>query len=89
MLRRLSSIQPGGGGILVGGILDYIAILLVSEHKLGFLTGHTGEIVVASVLGAYFTADLLGVSGFMAVFVVGIVFGNISLFNLTIEEEGL
>lgn len=81
-------VKTAGGGIIVGGILGYFATLLVSEHKYGFLTGHKGEIVVATVLGAYFTATHLGVSGFMAVFVVGIVFGNMTMFNLTIEEEG-
>ncbi len=84
----LELVKTASGGVLVGGILGYIATLLVSEHKLGFLTGHKGEIVVAVVLGAYSIANHLGVSGFMAVFVVGIVFGNMSIFNLTIEEEG-
>ena len=84
----LELVKTAGGGILVGGILGYFATLLVSEHKFGFFTGHKGEIVVATVLGAYFIATHLGVSGFMAVFVVGIVFGNIELLNLTIEEEG-
>ena len=81
-------VKTAGGGIIIGGILGYFAILLVSEHKYGFLTGHKGEIVVAVVLGAYFIASHLGVSGFMAVFVVGIVFGNIKMFNLSIEEVG-
>lgn len=81
-------IKTAGGGIIVGGIIGYFSTLLVSEHKFGLLTGHKGEIVIAAVLGAYFIAEHLGASGFMAVFVVGIVFGNISMFNLSIEEEG-
>jgi NhaP-type Na+/H+ or K+/H+ antiporter len=77
-----------GGGIIVGVLIGYLALLLVSEHKYGLFEGHKGEIVIAAVLGAFFIASNFGCSGFMAVFVVGIVFGNKMMLNLSVAEEG-
>jgi len=83
----LELVKTASGGIIVGIVIGYLATLLVSESQHGHFSGHSGEIAVASVLGAYLVANYFGFSGFMAVFVVGIVEGNISLFNLSIEEE--
>ncbi len=76
------------GGIIVGIIFGYGATLLASEHKAGILSGFPGEIAVAAVLGAYVTAQHFGFSGFMAVFLVGIMCGNKSMFKLSISKEG-
>ena len=83
----LELVKTASGGIIVGIVIGYLATLLVSESQHGHFSGHSGEIAVASVLGAYLVANYFGFSGFMAVFIVGIVEGNISLFNLSIEEE--
>lgn len=83
----LALIKTAGGGIITGILIGYLAALLVSDHKYGFLDGHKGEIVVAAVLGAYFLASLFGFSGFMAVFVVGMVFGNKEMLKLSMAEE--
>jgi cell volume regulation protein A len=83
----LELVKTASGGIIVGIVIGYLATLLVSESQHGHFSGHSGEIAVASVLGAYLVANYFEFSGFMAVFVVGIVEGNISLFNLSIEEE--
>jgi len=80
--------KTAGGGILVGIIAGYIATLIVSESKYALLSEHPGEIAVATVLLSYVTANFFGFSGFMAVFVVGIVCGNKSMFKLTIHKEG-
>lgn len=82
----LELVKTASGGIIVGIVIGY-STLLVSESQHGHFSGHSGEIAVASVLGAYLVANYFGFSGFMAVFIVGIVEGNISLFNLSIEEE--
>jgi cell volume regulation protein A len=76
------------GGIAVGVVFGYFAILMVSEHKAAMLRGFPGEIAVAAVLGSYVTASHFGFSGFMAVFLVGIMGGNKSLFKLTIHKAG-
>ncbi|MTK13830.1 MAG: sodium:proton antiporter [Clostridiaceae bacterium] len=81
-------LKEAGGGVLVGGIIGYIAILLVSESKFGLLKGYAGEIAIVAVLLAYFIAVRFGFSGFMAVFIIGMVSGNKEACKLSaIEEE--
>lgn len=75
------------GGISIGAIIGYIATLLVSEKKHNYLNGHPGEIAIASVLFAYFFAEHFHLSGFMAVFVVGIICGNKETLKLSISES--
>lgn len=84
----LELLKTAGGGILTGVIIGYLATLIASEHKVGILRGFPGEIAVASVMGAYVTAQHFGFSGFMAVFLVGIMCGNKSMFKLSIGKEG-
>lgn len=76
-----------GGGIIVGLIMGYISISLVSERKRGILSGYPGEISVAAVLGTYILAEHFHFSGFMAVFIVGIICGNKEIFNLYIDKS--
>lgn len=84
----LDLLKEAGGGVLVGGIIGYIATLLISESKLGVLKGYAAEIAVAAVLIAYFIAAHFGFSGFMAVFIIGMVCGNKETCKLSaIDEE--
>jgi NhaP-type Na+/H+ or K+/H+ antiporter len=83
----LDLLKTAIGGVVVGLIFGYLAHLLLSDEKIGILSGYTGEIIVAAVLGSYVTANHFGFSGFMAVFMFGIVCGNKDMFNLSIEEE--
>lgn len=81
-------VKEAGGGALVGVIFGYIATFLVSQSKWGILSGYVGEIAVATVLGAYVTASHFSFSGFMAVFIVGMICGNKEIFNTgSIDEE--
>lgn len=84
----LELLITAGGGIIVGIVFGYFATLLASEHKAGLLKGFPGEIAVAAVMGAYVTAQHFHFSGFMAVFLVGIMCGNKSMFKLSIHKEG-
>jgi cell volume regulation protein A len=69
-------------GILVGGILGYLAILLIAHEKYGFLSEYAPVVTLMAVIGAYMSADGLHSSGFMAVFVFGIMIGNQETFGL-------
>lgn len=80
-------LKAAGGGIVVGLVFGYLSHLLLSDKKIGILSGYTGEIVVATVLAAYVTANHFGFSGFMAVFIFGIVCGNKDMFNLALEKK--
>ncbi len=63
-------------GIAVGGILGYLAAMLIAHEKYDFLSEYAPLVTLMAVIGAYLGADNLQASGFMAVFTFGIVLGN-------------
>ena len=63
-------------GILIGGILGYLAAFFISHQKFGFLAEYAPVVTLMAVIGAYMGADGMHASGFMAVFVFGIMLGN-------------
>jgi cell volume regulation protein A len=75
------------GGIAVGAIIGGLASLLVTHDKYGYFKEHPSEIGIATVAATYVIATRLGVSGFMAVFVVGIICGNKHLYDLKVPKE--
>src|SRR5712664_3683362 len=52
---------------------------------MGLLAEYAPVVTLAAVIGAYFAADGLQASGFMAVFVFGIVLGNKDSFGFQME----
>ena len=52
---------------------------------MGFLADYAPIVTLVAVIGAYFAADGLQASGFMAVFVFGIVIGNKDAFGFKME----
>lgn len=74
------------GGIGVGLLIGLVAVFLVTDHKGGILSDFPTEIAVAAVIVAYELGTYLGVSGFMAVFVLGIVAGNKKRLGLRIAD---
>jgi potassium/hydrogen antiporter len=63
-------------GIGAGAVLGYLAALLIAHERWAFLAEYAPVVTLMAVIGAYFAADGLEASGFMAVFVFGIVLGN-------------
>ena len=63
-------------GIVAGAVLGYLAALLIGHERWAFLAEYAPVVTLVAVIGAYFAADGLQASGFMAVFVFGIVIGN-------------
>lgn len=72
-------------GIVVGGILGYLAALLIAHEKFGFLAEYAPVVTLMAVIGAYLSADGLNASGFMAVFVFGMILGNKDSFGFEME----
>jgi len=72
-------------GLLAGGILGYLAALLIAHERFGFLEEHAPLVSLMAVIGAYLGADGLHASGFMAVFVFGIVLGNKDVFGFSMQ----
>ncbi|MDO8292895.1 MAG: cation:proton antiporter [Gallionella sp.] len=74
-------------GILIGGILGYMAAFLLAHEKFGFLAEYAPVVTLMAVIGAYMGADGMHASGFMAVFVFGIMLGNMESLGYKRSEE--
>jgi cell volume regulation protein A len=73
-------------GIVAGIALGYLAALLIAHEKWAFLAEYAPVVTLVAVIGAYFAASGLQASGFMAVFVSGIVLGNKEAFGFRMES---
>jgi potassium/hydrogen antiporter len=74
-------------GVLAGGILGYAAAFLIAHEKFGFLLEYAPLVTLMAVVGAYMSAESMQASGFMAVFVFGIVLGNKDSFGFKLENH--
>jgi cell volume regulation protein A len=83
----LDLIKQSGIGILTGGILGYLAALLIAHEKWNFLAEYSPVVTLMAVIGAYMGADGMHSSGFMAVFVFGIMLGNKDVFGFKMEDR--
>jgi potassium/hydrogen antiporter len=72
-------------GIAAGIVLGYLAALLIAHEKWGFLAEYAPIVTLVAVIGAYFAATGLQASGFMAVFVFGIMLGNKESFGFQMQ----
>jgi len=74
-------------GIVAGIVLGYLAALLIAHERWAFLMEYAPVATLVAVIGAYFAADGLQASGFMAVFVFGIVIGNKDSFGFKMAAQ--
>jgi cell volume regulation protein A len=72
----LDLLKQSGIGIVAGAVLGYAAAWLIAHEKYAFLVEYAPAVTLMAVIGAYLGADGFQASGFMAVFVFGIVIGN-------------
>src|SRR4029077_157420 len=68
-------------GLVAGAVLGYLAAMLIAHERWSFLAEYAPVVTVAAVIAAYFAADGLQASGFMAVFVFGMMLGNKDAFG--------
>lgn len=73
-------------GVVAGVALGYLAALLIAHERWAFLMEYAPVVTLMAVMGAYFAADGLQASGFMAVFVCGIVIGNKDSFGFKMDK---
>ncbi len=73
-------------GMVAGAALGYLAALLIAHERWSFLMEYAPVVTLMAVIGAYFAADGLQASGFMSVFVFGIVLGNKDVFGFSMGE---
>jgi len=78
-------VQQSAIGVFAGIALGYLAALLIAHEKWAFLAEYAPVVTLVAVIAAYFAASGLHASGFMAVFVFGIVLGNKETFGFRME----
>lgn len=83
----LELVKTAGGGIIIGSIMGLIATRVISEGKRGFLKEFPSEVSIVTVIGAYVISEHFHFSGFMAVFIVGMICGNKKMLNCHVPEE--
>jgi cell volume regulation protein A len=67
--------------------LGWLAALLIAHEKWNFLAEYAPLVTLMAVIGAYMGADGMHASGFMAVFVFGMVIGNKDMFGFHMQEK--
>jgi len=72
----LALVEQSVIGIAAGVAFGYLAALLIAHERWAFLAEYAPVVTLAAVIGAYFAASGLHASGFMAVFVFGVMLGN-------------
>ena len=82
----LDLLKQAAIGLIAGGVLGYLAALLIAHERWSFLEEYAPVVTLAAVVAAYFAADGLQASGFMAVFVFGMMLGNKESFGFKMER---
>jgi len=83
----LDLLKQAAIGIGAGVALGYLAALLIAHERWAVLAEYAPVVTLVAVIGAYFAASGLQASGFMAVFVFGIVLGNKEQLGFRMEED--
>ena len=74
-------------GLVVGGVLGYLAAVFIAHERMAFLVEWAPLVTLMAVIGAYLGADNMQASGFMAVFTFGVMLGNKDVFGFTMLER--
>jgi cell volume regulation protein A len=60
---------------------------LTAHMKLGFLRDYATIAMIVTALGTYYMGEILHVSGFMATFTAGLIWGNANTFKLDMQDK--
>ena len=75
-----------GGGILIGGIYGLFAGYIISDKSKDIFAEYAQVLTLPVIIASYMTAEHFGASGFMAVFIAGLVYGNLDEIGWTMKE---
>ena len=79
--------KQAGLGLVVGGVLGYLAAVFIAHERMAFLVEWAPLVTLMAVIGAYLGADNMQASGFMAVFTFGVVLGNKDSLGFSMSER--
>lgn len=85
----LELLKTSLGGIVIGVAVGFAFLFVIADKSHGVFKSYKAELAVAAVIGAYQISTIFGFSGFMSVFVLGIVVGNKESFNLPANPEAM
>jgi cell volume regulation protein A len=80
-------VKTAFGGILVGIVVSALFTYLSGHVRRGILQEYASIVMIICGLAAYWLGDVLHVSGFMATFVAGIIWGNAETFKLSLKTK--
>jgi cell volume regulation protein A len=80
-------IKTALGGIVIGGLFSFGMTYLTAHTKLGLLRDYATIAMIVTALGAYLLGEALHVSGFMATFTAGLIWGNAKTFKLDMQDK--
>jgi cell volume regulation protein A len=75
------------GGIAIGGLIGFVMTYITAHMRLGFLRDYATIAMIVTSLGAYLAGESLHVSGFMATFTAGLIWGNAPTFKLDMQDK--
>lgn len=75
------------GGLGIGAIVGLVASFFVAHHTFGVFRGSEPFVLVLAIILGYLAADTVHASGFMAVFMFGVMIGNRESFHLGSHED--
>lgn len=83
----LDFVKTALGGIVVGIVLGMAILYVVAHASIGLFREHAAIAMLGTALAGYVIGDMLHVSGFMAAFVAGLIWGNSDMFGIHLEEK--
>jgi cell volume regulation protein A len=83
----LDFLKTAIGGLAVGFGISAIVVFLVAHTKWGWFREYAAISMISVALAAYLVGDLLHVSGLMATFTAGLVWGNAHHLGLSIQDK--
>jgi len=80
-------LQTALGGIAVGAVIGIAGAFLAGHVRFAWFRDDGAILMLTAALSAYLVGDRLEVSGFMAAFVAGLIWGNAPLFKLNLADK--
>lgn len=77
------------GGIVVGAIIGGLITYFLAQQEKKWFHEYIPVLIIIAVIASYLIAERVGASGFMSVFVAGLMLGNTNQFGWKIAEPEL
>ncbi len=83
----LDFVKTAAGGLAVGLSVSLVVVFLVAHKRWGFFRDYSSISMISVSLAAYLVGDMLHVSGLMATFTAGLIWGNSHHLGLSMEDK--